>query len=223
MTEAELDFRATKDIDMVVIIEAVNADFGKRFWEYIKNGGYEHCNKSSGQPQFYRFTHPKSKEYPSMIELFSRKLDSFKLPDNAVLMPLPIDDEISSLSAILLDDDYYELLRQGRRTIEGVSILDAAYLIPFKAKAWLDLSNRKLNGEQVDSKNIRKHKNDIFRLSDILEPDIRINVSEQIYSDINEFINKIHNEEINLSNLGIRDRTKDEILNELSGIYINDK
>ena len=158
-----------------------------------------------------------------MIELFSRKLDSFKLPDNAVLMPLPIDDEISSLSAILLDDDYYELLRQGRRTIEGVSILDAAYLIPFKAKAWLDLSNRKLNGEQVDSKNIRKHKNDIFRLSDILEPDIRINVSEQIYSDINEFINKIHNEEINLSNLGIRDRTKDEILNELSGIYINDK
>lgn len=223
MTEAELDFRATKDIDMVVIIEAVNADFVKRFWEYIKNGGYEHCNKSSGQPQFYRFTHPKSKEYPSMIELFSRKLDSFKLPDNAVLMPLPIDDEISSLSAILLDDDYYELLRQGRRTIEGVSILDAAYLIPFKAKAWLDLSNRKLNGEQVDSKNIRKHKNDIFRLSDILEPDIRINVSEQIYSDINEFINKIHNEEINLSNLGIRDRTKDEILNELSGIYINDK
>lgn len=138
-------------------------------------------------------------------------------------MPLPIDDEISSLSAILLDDDYYELLRQGRRTIEGVSILDAAYLIPFKAKAWLDLSNRKLNGEQVDSKNIRKHKNDIFRLSDILEPDIRINVSEQIYSDINEFINKIHNEDINLSNLGIRDRTKDEILNELSGIYINDK
>ena len=223
MTEAELDFRATKDIDMVVIIEAVNADFGKRFWEYIKNGGYEHCNKSSGQPQFYRFTHPKSKEYPSMIELFSRKLDSFKLPDNAVLMPLPIDDEISSLSAILLDDDYYELLRQGRRTIEGVSILDAAYLIPFKAKAWLDLSNRKLNGEQVDSKNIRKHKNDIFRLSDILEPDIRINVSEQIYSDINEFTNKIHNEDINLSNLGIRDRTKDEILNELSGIYINDK
>ena len=223
MTEAELDFRATKDIDMVVIIEAVNADFGKRFWEYIKNGGYEHCNKSSGQPQFYRFTHPKSKEYPSMIELFSRKLDSFKLPDNAVLMPLPIDDEISSLSAILLDDDYYELLRQGRRTIEGVSILDAAYLIPFKAKAWLDLSNRKLNGEQVNSKNIRKHKNDIFRLSDILEPDIRINVSEQIYSDINEFINKIHNEDINLSNLGIRDRTKDEILNELSGIYINDK
>lgn len=223
MTEAELDFRATKDIDMVVIIEAVNADFGKRFWEYIKNGGYEHCNKSSGQPQFYRFTHPKSKEYPSMIELFSRKLDSFKLPDNAVLMPLPIDDEISSLSAILLDDDYYELLRQGRRTIEGVSILDAAYLIPFKAKAWLDLSNRKLNGEQVDNKNIRKHKNDIFRLSDILEPDIRINVSEQIYSDINEFINKIHNEDINLSNLGIRDRTKDEILNELSGIYINDK
>ena len=29
-------------------------------------------------------------------------------------------------------------------------------LIPFKAKAWLDLKERKLNGEQVDSKNIKK-------------------------------------------------------------------
>ena len=27
-------------------------------------------------------------------------------------------------------------------------------LIPFKAKAWLDLKERKLNGDQVDSKNI---------------------------------------------------------------------
>ncbi len=38
-------------------------------------------------------------------------------------------------------------------------------LIPFKAKAWLDLKERKLNGDQVDSKNIKKHKNDVFRLA----------------------------------------------------------
>ena len=38
-------------------------------------------------------------------------------------------------------------------------------LIPFKAKVWLDLKERKLNGDQVDSKNIKKHKNDVFRLA----------------------------------------------------------
>ena len=108
MTEEGLDFRATKDIDLVLIIEAVDAAFGRKFWDYVKQAGYEHCNKSSGMPQFYRFSHPMSNRYPAMIELFTRKLDAIQLPDDAVLTPLPMDEDISSLSAILLDDDYYE-------------------------------------------------------------------------------------------------------------------
>ena len=58
--------------------------------------------------------------------------------------------DISSLSAILLDDDYYEFLKQGKVTVDGVTVLDAAYLIPFKAKAWMDLTDRKAAGEHVD-------------------------------------------------------------------------
>ena len=154
MTEEGLDFRATKDIDLVLIIEAVDAAFGRKFWDYVKQAGYEHCNKSSGMPQFYRFSHPMSNRYPAMIELFTRKLDAIQLPDDAVLTPLPMDEDISSLSAILLDDDYYEFLKQGKVTVDGVTVLDAAYLIPFKAKAWMDLTDRKEAGEHVDSKNI---------------------------------------------------------------------
>ena len=135
MTEEGLDFRATKDIDLVLIIEAVDANFGKKFWEYVKQAGYEHCDKSSGVPQFYRFSHPISNQYPAMIELFTRKLDAIQLPEDAVLTPLPMDEDISSLSAILLDDDYYGFLKQGKVTVDGVTVLDAAYLIPFKAKA----------------------------------------------------------------------------------------
>ena len=104
MTEEGLDFRATKDIDLVLIIEAVDANFGKKFWKYVKQAGYEHCNKSSGVPQFYHFSHSVSNQYPVMIELFTQKLDAIQLPEDAVLIPLPLDD-ISSLSAILLDND----------------------------------------------------------------------------------------------------------------------
>lgn len=107
MTEEGMDFRATKDIDLVLIVEAISADFGKTFWEYVKAAGYRHCNKSSGVPQFYRFSHPVSKQYPVMVELFTRRLDAIPLPKDAVLTPLPMADDISSLSAILLDDDYY--------------------------------------------------------------------------------------------------------------------
>lgn len=46
--------------------------------------------------------------------------------------------------------------------------MDAPYLIPFKAKAWIDLSDRKAAGEHVDGRNIRKHKNDVFRLTELL-------------------------------------------------------
>ena len=51
------DFRATKDIDMVLIIEALTAEFGTAFWNYITEAGYEHKNKSTGETQFYRFSH----------------------------------------------------------------------------------------------------------------------------------------------------------------------
>ena len=215
MTEGGLDFRATKDIDLVLIIEALDVNFGKKFWEYVKQAGYEHCNKSSGVPQFYRFSHPVSNQYPAMIELFTRKLDAIQLPEDTVITPLPIDEDISSLSAILLDDDYYEFLKQGKVIVNGVTVLDAAYLIPFKAKAWLDLTDRKTSGEHVDSKNIKKHKNDVFRLTELIDPTIKITAPQQVQTDIQEFVQRMQNENIDLKQLGLVGRTKDQILKEI--------
>ena len=33
MENEELPFRATKDIDIVLIVESITAEFGRRFWE----------------------------------------------------------------------------------------------------------------------------------------------------------------------------------------------
>ena len=223
MTEEGLDFRATKDIDLVLIIEAVDANFGKKFWEYVKQAGYEHCNKSSGVPQFYRFSHPITNQYPAMIELFTRKLDAIQLPEDAVLTPLPMDEDISSLSAILLDEDYYEFLKQGKVTVGGVTVLDAAHLIPFKAKAWLDLKERKLNGEQVDSKNIKKHKNDVFRLAQLITANTRQVLSSEIAEDMKKFLSEIADETVDLKSLGIRGTDKQKIIDMLYLCYnLND-
>lgn len=219
MSEEGLPFRATKDIDLVLIVEAMNADFGRKFWDYVKAAGYEHCSKSTGVPQFYRFSHPVSKEYPAMIELFARKLDSIPLPEDAVLTPLPMEDDISSLSAILLDDEYYDFLKKGKTTISGITVLNAAYLIPFKAKAWLDLNDRKNAGEHVDSKNIRKHKNDVFRLTELIDPDETITVPTGVLADLREFIRRMSEETVDIKQLGIAGKTKDQILSELSEIY----
>ena len=156
-----------------------------------------------------------------MIELFTRKVDGIVLPEDAVLSPLPMDDDLSSLSAILLDDDYYELLKEGRTRVNGITVLDVPYLILFKVKAWLDLSDRKSAGEHVDSKNIRKHKNDVFRLTELLDPDqgIVLRIPGEVLSDIEEFIERMKMEDIDLKNLGIREKTKNDILDELQELY----
>lgn len=218
MTEMGMDFRATKDIDLVLIIEALTPEFGIKFWEYIKQAGYEHKNKSTGEPQFYRFTKPASTSYPAMIELFSRRTDSIILPQDAILTPIPVDEDISSLSAILLDDNYYQFLKNGKYVLNGVTILDAPYIIPFKMKAWLDLTDRKAKGENIDSKNIKKHKNDVFRLSELLGVSTEITVPEAVFQDIRLFLDQMSNEDIDLKQLGIRG-TKEEILARLTAVY----
>ena len=219
MSEDGLDFRATRDIDMVLIVESLTPEFGRRFWEYVKAAGYEHRNKSTGEPQFYRFSKPSSREYPYMIELFSGRVDAIELPEDAVLTPLPLDDEISSLSAILMDADYYQFLREGKTVLNDIPVLDAAHLIPFKAKAWLDLTERNRNGEHVDSKNIRKHKNDVFRLSILLTSDIRVILSAAIRSDLKKFFSAMEAETIDLKAFGIRSQSQQEILQKLKTIY----
>ncbi|MCD7948963.1 MAG: hypothetical protein LUG12_01705 [Erysipelotrichaceae bacterium] len=103
-------------------------------------------NKGTGLAQFYRFSHPKSKEYPSMIELFSKSQNWISENINSQIIPIHIDDNISSLSAILLNEDYYEFLKRGKTIIDGLSVLKAEYIIPFKAKAWIDLSEKKKKG-----------------------------------------------------------------------------
>lgn len=183
----------------------------------IKEAEYEHKNKSTGNTQFYRFTSPKSKEYPFMIEIFSKKPEFIVLDENAVLTPLPIDDEISSLSAILLNDAYYDLLKDGQVVLDGIPVLKEICLIPFKAKAWLDLTERKKNGESVDSKNIKKHKNDVFRLAQLITAESRQALDEEIEADMKRFLNEL--ETVDLKALGIRGFSQESIIRLLRNCY----
>ena len=213
-----MGFRATKDVDMVLIVESMTPDFGTRFWGYIKAGKYAHRNQSTGKQQFYRFDEPGEAGFPAMIELFARKPDALVLPEDAVLTPLYVGDEISSLSAIMLDSDYYSFMREGTTLAEGIRILDAAHIIPVKMKAWLDLSAQKAAGDHIDSKNIKKHKNDVFRLYTLLDPETRVLVPERIAQDIAVFLAGMVSEPVDLKALNIR-AGKEQIIQAISGAY----
>jgi len=135
MEDVGLEFRATKDLDIVLYVEALTHEFATAFWQFIRNGRYTNRQHSTGKQMFYRFSSPKTADFPVMLELFSRVPDSITLCGESHLTPIPINDTISSLSAILLDDDYYQFIHSGKLQIDGLSVLGAAHLIPLKARA----------------------------------------------------------------------------------------
>ena len=106
LDDAGLTFRGTLDFDIVLIVEAMDNLFGRAIWDFIKDGDYEIREKSNGEPEFFRFKNPKDDLFPKEIELFSRKSHVLEYDDSDRLTPIHISDEISSLSAILLDDEY---------------------------------------------------------------------------------------------------------------------
>lgn len=219
LNDAGIPFRATKDIDMIITVEELSYAFGKRFWDFIKAGQYNVYKTKEGVQQYFRFKEPKVEGYPFMIELFSRKQDIFSGEQISTLIPLVIDEEISSLSAILLNDEYYAFLKSGRQIINGISVMDPSHLIAFKARAYLDLFKRKKEGQHVNDGDIKKHKNDIFRLSQLLTGQEKVVCNEHVKNDIYTFFALVQNSDIDLKVFGIS-ATQDEIAKLITGIYI---
>jgi len=191
MEEAGLAFRATKDLDIVLIVEAIDAEFVHEFWRFVEAGGYAVRHQGDGKRCFYRFGKPTQEGFPKLLELFARQPDLFHpLREANGLTPIPIEDEVESLSAILLDDDAYHFLLEGRTEIGGVPLIDQDRLIPLKAQAWMELSDRRDAGEQIDSINIRKHLKDVVRLSELLTPDRAVSLPPGMAASMRRFLER---------------------------------
>ena len=201
MSQTPINFRATKDIDMIILFEDKFREFAELFWKYVREGEYTYGWKNSDKPHFYRFTDPKD-GYPRQIELFSRK-PNYHLEASAPIVPIHIDDDVSSLSAILLNDDFYDFMLKGRTVIRGLSVLETGYIIPFKMMAWVNLMNEKTEGHHVNSRDLRKHKNDVFQLFQIVPEGETVEVTGDVADAVDKFLEMIPGENIVFADLGI--------------------
>ena len=61
-----------------------------------------------------------------MLELFSRLPDTVKMDIEGHLTPIPLPESSTSLSAILLDDNYYHFIHAGKLEINGLPTIGAA-------------------------------------------------------------------------------------------------
>ena len=193
MAEAGQPFRGTKDLDIVLHVEALTPAFGQRFWQFVQAGGYQQKEGDPDQrPCLYRFQKPVDDEFPHMLELFSRVPDGLRFVPPGHLTPIPIDEQVSSLSAILLDEDYYQFVLSGRKNQYGLpSWVGEDRLIPLKAVAWMEMSERAQSGEPIDSKKINKHLSDIMLLSSLLQPGQMIELPEKIRANLEVFVRAV--------------------------------
>ena len=183
-----LPFRPTRDVDMVLVIEALTPAFVSRFWEFIRTGRYDNRQRSTGKRIYYRFSKPAAPDFPAMIEIFSRQPAGLDLAAGQEVAPIVLNDEISSLSAILVDDAYYRLILDCRALSGDLPIVTASALIPLKARAWLDLTHRRGEGKPVDDDDIRKHRRDVFRLGAALPAGAGPAIAESVRADLRRFV-----------------------------------
>jgi hypothetical protein len=219
MNDAGLEFRATKDLDIVLCIESLDRAFAQTLWQFIRAGRYKTQETAMGQKKFYRFQKPANDAYPAMLELFSRVPDALSIDEDSHLTPIPIDEEISSLSAILLDKDYYDWIHSGKRVVTGVPVVGPEHLIPLKAKAWLDLRARKQAEETVDEKSIKKHRNDVFRLFQVIDPEVRAALPAPMARDMRSFLENMAREDVDLKAMKLGSISLASILDGFRTIY----
>ena len=191
MSRTEVKARATHDIDMIVIVEKMTKAYGERFWQFIKEAGYRPEKRKSGDGdsphyEMYRFLDGKP-GYPEMIALLSRHQDILGVPQGLVIEPMPMGENVSSLSAVIMDDEFYHFTIEHSKLTDGVRHAGPIALIALKARAYLNLLNDRAAGHHVNTKNIKKHRSDVLKNVVIL-PDEVIPVPEPILNCIQEFV-----------------------------------
>ena len=183
-----LNFRATNDLDLVIMMDDVEPAFISAVRAFVAEGGYEISERSEGVPILYRFSNPTRDDFPAKLELSSRKPDGFELSDGQLYIPVSAGLGRHSLSAILLDDAYFGLIQTHHDERDGLWVANATALIPLKAHAWLNLTRAKAAGESVDSQDIKKHRADVFRLSVTLQGEPGPELPASIAADLTSFL-----------------------------------
>lgn len=212
---------ATKDLDVVLIAEALDAGFVSRFMAFVREGGNSHVTRS-GDTQMYRFSQPHDASFPQQVELLCRR-PGYLEGVEAVVGKVPVDDVEYSLSAILLDDDYHGLLASGVALTRryGIPTLSWEYLSVFKMRAFDDLTDRRARGEGVRSGEVGKHGHDVVRLTAIMPAGTRVELPERVRSEVERFLRVVEEPSRSyMRSLGLGGISFADIMQRIREVYL---
>lgn len=223
LSDTDMSPRATLDIDIIVIVENMTAEFAKAFWAFIAEGKYRPGVRKDkeGNPRYVLYSFDNGAPgFPVKIELLSHHNDAFVNASH--IEPMPIDGEVSSLSTIILDEPYYQLTVNNSFVSDGLRFAAAEALMALKMKAYLNLTAERESGRKVNSKDILKHRNDVLKLAAIATLGVPVKVEPEVMSAISEFQERIKASLPSQSIrdvLGLSDNAIERIVDILTNIF----
>ena len=185
--------RVTDDIDIIVVVERLTQEFVNAFWQFVHDGNYQVGKRitegGASVYALYRFTlQDEDLEYPQKIELLSRHSDLLGEPSGFHIEPIPTDELHQSLSAIIMDDDFYDFTIHQAEEVDGLLVANNLALIVLKVNAYLNLTKEREDGREVNGKDIRKHRSDVLKLVAAGAYPEPVAVVPKIYDAIQSFV-----------------------------------
>ena len=81
------------------------------------------------------------------------------------------------------------------------------------------MSERKKNGGKADSRDIKKHRNDVFRMAALISGKTEVQLTDAIKAEIEFFINAMENERMDTKAIGVKNADKQQCLSLLKKCY----
>jgi len=186
-----------------------------RIKKYITEGEYKIQKGDKDQYHYYRFVEPKKENFAKEIELFASNENDIKLDDNQRIIPIDPEEGLYSLSAIMLDPEYFGMIKNNVNKKLLAPCTNTQATIMLKISAFYDLRER-------DDKKWKKHRRDILKLSLLLTGEEHIQLVGRMTNDFKAFITHIE-EDLNQKTLsGIVDKLpvqKEQLIATLRQVF----
>jgi len=184
--ELEGHGKATFDIDLVLLTNN-SIEMSQRIKQYIKDGDYTIQIGEKNQYRYYRFIKPQKENFAKEIELFASNENDLALEDSQRIIPIDPEEGLYSLSAIMLDPEYFEMIKNNVDKSVKAPCTNTQATIMLKMSAFCDLRDR-------NDRKWKKHRRDILKLALLLTGDEHIKLIGRMKYDFERFLSHIENE-----------------------------
>jgi len=201
--------KVTQDIDLVLLTTA-SVEMAQKIKAYVTEGAYTIQKGQKDNFSYYRFVNPKVENFAKEIELFAVNDHALVLDEGQRIIPIDPEEGLYSLSAIMLDHEYFEMIKNNIDNSNRVPCTNTLATIMLKISAFYDLKSR------GDDK-WKKHRRDIIKLVLLLTGEEYLELKGRMVEDVELFMEHL----TTLDDKMIKNITSmDEIVYEaLSGVF----